>query len=121
MPAVYVAEAHDQFLKLSPQHRAHELARRYHSLADLINVGTTALTAECGPELKAVLRTRPGRQTLLPKFKHIDVAIEELLTIQHMGARPPPRLRPHSRRSHSRAPLAATARPPSTRRDRTVA
>ena len=70
---------------LSAQHRAHTLAHRFHEKADFVNVGVQALLIECDKELNSILRSpRPGRQTLLPRFKHIDVAIDELLTIQDM-------------------------------------
>eukprot|EP00966_Prymnesium_polylepis_P309751 7156677-Prymnesium_polylepis.1 len=70
---------------LSAQYRAHALAHRFHAKADFVNVGVQALLFECDKELGSILRSpRPGRQTLLPRYKHIDVAIDELLTIQHM-------------------------------------
>ena len=80
-----VRRASKHFSDLSALHRAHMLAERYHAYADRINVGTAAIQAECTKELRAVLRSpQPGRQVLLNRYKHIDVVIDELLTIQHM-------------------------------------
>ena len=61
----------------SPQSRAHALAERYHEAVDFLNVGIAALQLEVGSELQEILRSPwPGRQNLLPRYKHIDVAVD---------------------------------------------
>jgi hypothetical protein len=77
--AMAVRRTSTKFLQLSPLHNAHTLADRYHLVANVVNVGTSALLASAGKEAEAVLKLRrPGRQTLLPKYKHIDVVINDL-------------------------------------------
>ena len=73
------------FLKLSPLHRAHELAAEYHRAANIVNVGTAALLESGGKEAEEFwLQRGPGRQQVLPKYKHIDVACNELKALQHL-------------------------------------